>query len=130
MGLLSRTKKLFGGEASTKAGGVAVAKKTPVKKAVELSGMQFGEVDLQILISEKAMKRQAGSIVVFRVPTTATKGQIAAAVATQYGVKALSVRTAHMSGKSRRRAASFGMTNAWKKAYVKVSDIQKINVAP
>ena len=147
MGLLSRTKKLFAGSqeaaadkkkktARPKAG--AAAKRSQKTEAAEpekqaeqvVVGQVAGGIGLTLLLSEKSMKEQAGSVVAFRVKPGASKQQIAAAVHEQYGVKALDVRTMRYLPKSRRRGNTEGGTRYWKKAYVKVDDIQKINVAP
>lgn len=91
---------------------------------------QAHHINLQPLVSERSMNMQANNVVVFRVDPQASKGAVAAAVQEKYGVKVLAVRTANFMPKARRRGATVGSTRFWKKAYVTVSDIASLNLAP
>lgn len=82
-------------------------------------------------MTEKGMKVQAQSqTAIFQVKAGASKFDVARAVFEQYKVKPLAVRTVHMRGKVRRRGNVEGSTSAWKKAYVKVEDVQKLSTTP
>lgn len=121
MSLLSRTKKLFAKQETD-------AAKPAHTKPVPATG---GEVELQALLSEKAFAVQTNAnTAVFRVRRDATKREIAEAIKQKYGADVLDVRTIVMRGKQRRRGATRGATAGWKKAYVKVKDIQALNTAP
>lgn len=100
-------------------------------------------IGLMPLLTEKSFEAQAatasggapskagaGGSAAFRVKMSASKQEIARAVREQYGTKVLAVRTTRMRGKVRRRGMTYGATPRWKKAYVKVEDIQKLQVTP
>lgn len=83
------------------------------------------------LSTEKGMAVAASSqTAVFRVKSGTTKGEIARAIQEQYGLKPLAIRTVHMQSKRRMRGRVVGATPRWKKAYVKVDDIQKLHITP
>jgi len=88
------------------------------------------QVELYPLMTEKGVDRQGKNQALFRVNKNATKYTIALAVEALYNVKPLSIRTAQMKPKNRRRGATIGKTNAWKKAYVTVPDIKALNLVP
>lgn len=138
MSLLSRTKKLLGQEekkSSKKKAKTSEATKTEsatTATSEALAGsVMASAIGLNVIISEKSMSKQmTDSIVTFRVRPEATKGQIAKAIVERYGVTPLGIRTVSGKPKRRRRGMTQGSTNAWKKAYVKVEDVQAFNVAP
>lgn len=136
MSLLSRAKKMMQSKESQ------VAAKKPKAKATEVSSSPVSEatgkksalaahIGLQPLLTEKSFEAQAAaSAAAFRVKMSATKPEIARAVREAYGTRVLDVRTSRMRGKIRRRGTVYGTTPRWKKAYVKVDDIQKLQVNP
>lgn len=135
MSLLSLSKKILSKEKPAKKTGKAVAAKKAVKtdkgpSAQPVDSLAAGRIKLQVIMTEKSIGQQEGNTIVLRVAPDATKGQISAAVQEKFGVKALSIRTSNQSPKNRRRGASQGRTNFWKKAYVSVNDIQSITTGP
>ena len=100
-------------------------KKPKVTKGV----VSFG-FDMIPLVTEKGVLLQEKGFAVFRVPRQITKGQIRQAIKARYKVPVLAVKTISMAAKSRKRGRTEGKTAAWKKAYVKVDDIQKLVAGP
>lgn len=142
MSLLSKTKDLF--RSSEKKAGSA--KKTQPSREAS-AGAARGEqeqqktvsavasaaairIGLTPLMTEKGMGVAQHQMAVFRVRQGATKGEIARAIQEQYQVKPLKIRTVYMRGKRRMRGRTVGLTTQWKKAYVKVEDVQKLHVTP
>lgn len=82
------------------------------------------------IISEKSMKLADKHLYTFEVDKTATKPQIAKAVADKFDVKVLNVKTTNIKGetKSQRRIRAFYKTQPFKKAIVQVSKTQKIAI--
>jgi large subunit ribosomal protein L23 len=87
-------------------------------------------VGLTVMMTEKAVGQQLQQHVVFRVAPHATKSQIAQAVFEHYKVRPRSIRTSRVAGKRRTRGRTIGFTAAWKKAYVTVSDVKDLKLAP
>ncbi len=80
------------------------------------------------LITEKStMAGEAGNQVVFRVHPQATKLIIKQAVEELFDVKVKQVRTVQYLGKRRRVGRSQGRKAAWKKAYVKLGEGDRID---
>jgi len=109
-------------------------KDTPKKeKATKVDARQINmaaRIKLMPLVTEKSVKGQFVNQVVFRVIRSASKGQIAQAIAEVYQVKPVRITTAVMKPKERRRGMSVGYTSKWKKAYVKVADVAALNILP
>lgn len=78
------------------------------------------------LITEKNSALRADDKYVFEVDSGATKTQIGKAVQELFGVKVLSVNTAVVKGKRRRRGRSVGYSSDRKKAFVRLAKGQKI----
>ncbi|MBI4100071.1 50S ribosomal protein L23 [Candidatus Microgenomates bacterium] len=80
------------------------------------------------IITEKSMQDAAKGIYTFSVSLEANKPQIAQAVAQNFSVKVLTVKTAtvparlHRAGRRRQEV----LTTPWKKAFVQVEKGQKI----
>lgn len=133
MSLLSLTKKYLSRDAKPEKASKKKATKTDTKKAkksdakpevaVSVLAMDIG---LHPLVTEESMRANERNTIVFRVRPTATKTQIAKAVAEQYNTTVVSVRTANFRPKTRMRGNTVGNTNVWKKAYVTVNDIQSL----
>lgn len=109
-----------------KAAAAAPKKTAKSAKPVLEDAHVTGRLGAVMLMSEKALMQQGQGTLVLRVQVSASKYDVAQAIAKRYGVKVTSVRTAQMSSKRRARGASVGRTNFWKKAYVTVDDISKI----
>lgn len=140
MSLLSQAKKILKREEASKvakkeAKGKTRTKKEKVesaapKKGVGMNVMAAGEIGMSVVLSEKSIGQQSGNVLVVKVKPEATKSQIARAVQDVFGVKVMGVRTTKVHAKTRQRGITIGRTKHMKKAYVKVNDISKINVAP
>lgn len=141
MSLLTLSKKILGSKQeekqaskklATKKAGRSAAAKAPADKIQKSTtySVRAGEMALSLIVSEKSMAAQANQTLVARVNPSASKLNIAAAIEEMFGVKVMSVRTSTSHPKIRRRGASEGKTRRWKRAYITVDDISKINVAP
>lgn len=84
--------------------------------------------------TEKAYAQSKKNIYVFDTPVSANKQEILAAVESQYGVKAVSIKTVIQTGKairfSKGKKSQPGTTNRkdLKKAYVLLAEGNKINI--
>lgn len=136
MSLLSLSKKIIKREkasekkpkkaaAKKKAPAKKTAKKEDKKKALDVSVLA-GRIGMQPILSEKSILLQGQNTLVIRVKPHVTKYQIMQAITEEFGQKPISVRTANMNPKTRRRGMTVGRTPHWKKAYVKVEDIQSL----
>ncbi len=126
MSLLSTTKSLFSKKSKTRRK-ETIAAASEEKKAPAKGFAASQKIELAPLMTEKGLRLQGKSqTAVFQVHVKATKREIAQAIWEQYKVKPLAVRTVHVRGKIRRRGQSAGFTSDWKKAYVKVKDVQKL----
>ncbi len=105
-------------------------KAMPSKASVASVSLDPSNIDLLPRVTEKSVALQERGYATFRVASRANKHQIAQAVEMKYGVKVLGVRTVPVSARLRQRGNTIGKTSAWKKAYVKVNDVQKISVGP
>lgn len=119
MSLLSFTKKIIGG-APSPAEKPAAPKAPPTPSELAAAPRQAaGRIGLIPLLTEKSTTaHQQTNTVAFRVAASATKGQIKAAITSRYHVVPQHIRTVAVMGKLRRRGATVGLTNAWKKAYI------------
>lgn len=123
MSLLSRAKRILGGETQQ----TEKVEKTE-KKVEEKTVSDFAKkIGLTPLMTEKGMRLSAQSqTAIFQVKREASKFDITRAIWEQYKIKPLAVRTVNMRGRIRRRGNVEGVTSQWKKAYVKVEDVQKL----
>lgn len=86
------------------------------------------DIILSPLITEKATRLSETNQVVFRVPLSATKPQIAKAVETLFKVKVTAVNTLRAKGKSKAfRGRSYNRTDI-KKAIVTLAEGHQIDV--
>jgi large subunit ribosomal protein L23 len=85
------------------------------------------DVIRQPLVTEKSTRaREAlSSVYCFRADARANKVQIAAAVEELFGVKVADVRTANVSGKTKRAGRYLGRKPDWKKAWVRLAPGEK-----
>lgn len=84
-------------------------------------------INMAAILTEKSVQQQGDNTIVVRVLPSASKIQIMRAVKEQFGVEALSVRTMNVRPKIRRRGRTAGFGKSWKKAYITVDNIQKLN---
>jgi len=89
--------------------------------------MNTHEIILRPLVTEKCVARkEAERTLAFEVAASANKVEIKAAVEKLFKVKVAGVRTAHQSGKLRRRGRFAGYRPDWKKAYVTLKAGEKM----
>jgi large subunit ribosomal protein L23 len=89
--------------------------------------MNVYDVIKRPLITEKGhLKREAERTLCFEVHPEANKIEIRQAVETVFRVKVSEVRTSNYAGKLRRRGRFTGYASAWKKAYVRLEEGQKL----
>ncbi len=82
---------------------------------------------LRPVITEKAMKSSENGQVTFRIPLTATKTEVKAAVEALFGVKVKSVNTVRTNGKTKRFRGEVGKRSDFKKAIVTLAEGQNID---
>jgi len=93
-----------------------------------MTALNHYDVILSPVITEKATHNSEFDQVTFRVPLTATKPQIKAAVEALFKVKVLAVNTLRVKGKTKMFRGRPGLRSDWKKAMVKLADGQRIDV--
>ncbi len=90
--------------------------------------MDHSQVIIRPVVSEKTYVLSAASRYTFRVHHEAHKTQIRQAVEALFGVHVVSVRTASVKSKPKRRGTTRGRTRAWKKAIVQVREGESIPI--
>ena len=91
-----------------------------------MANVQYYDVILKPVITEKSMDLMADKKYTFLVHTDATKNQIREAVEKMFeGTKVKSVNTMNLDGKNRRRGMTFGKTAKTKKAIVQLTEDSK-----
>ncbi|MCP4232315.1 MAG: 50S ribosomal protein L23 [Aestuariibacter sp.] len=81
-------------------------------------------------ISEKStILGEFANQAVFKVATSAKKGEIKAAVEQLFDVKVANVRTVNVNGKSKRMGMRHGRRKDWKKAYISLEQGHEIDLA-
>ena len=91
-----------------------------------MANIQYYDVILKPVVSEKSMEAMTMKKYTFLVHTEATKTQIKEAVEILFeGTKVKSVNTMNLDGKTRRRGATFGKTAKTKKAIVQLTEDSK-----
>lgn len=91
-----------------------------------MANVQYYDVLLKPVITEKSMDAMAEKKYTFLVHPTATKTQIKEAVEKMFdGAKVLRVNTMNKDGKTKRRGTTFGKTAKTKKAIVFLSNDSK-----
>lgn len=80
------------------------------------------------IFTEKAMKASENGQVTFRVPLTATKTEVKAAVEALFGVKVKSVNTIRVGGKKKRFRNTIGVRSDYKKAIVTLAEGNNIDL--
>ena len=91
-----------------------------------MANIQYYDVILKPVITEKSMELMADKKYTFLVHTQATKNQIKEAVEKMFaGTKVKSVNTMNMDGKNKRRGMVVGKTAKTKKAIVALTEESK-----
>ncbi len=91
-----------------------------------MANIQYYDVILKPVITEKSMDLMADKKYTFLVHTEATKNQIREAVEKMFeGTKVKSVNTMNLDGKKKRRGMTFGKTAKTKKAIVQLTEDSK-----
>ena len=91
-----------------------------------MAAIQYYDVILKPVLTEKSMAGMSEKKYTFLVHTEANKSQIKEAVEKMFaGTKVKSVNTVNYDGKSKRRGATVGKTAATKKAIVTLTEDSK-----
>jgi len=88
--------------------------------------MEAHQLILEPIFTEKAVSSRAKGCYLFKVHPRATKIDIKRAMAELFKVKVVDVNTVSCQGKKRMVRMKVGHTPAFKKAYVKLAEGQKI----
>ena len=87
-----------------------------------MANIQYYDVILKPVVTEKSMELMADKKYTFLVHTEATKSQVKEAVEKMFkGTKVASVNTMNLDGKTKRRGMTFGKTAKTKKAVVQLT---------
>ena len=88
-----------------------------------MANVQYYDVLLKPVITEKSMELMADKKYTFLVHTEATKSQVKEAVEKMFsGTKVKSVNTMNLDGKTKRRGMTYGKTAKTKKAIVQLTE--------
>ena len=90
--------------------------------------MDHSQVIIRPVVSEKSYVLAANDKYTFRVHPDAHKTQIRQAVESLFEVKVVSVRTASVKSKPKRRGYTSGKSRSWKKAIVQVREGDSIPI--
>jgi len=93
-----------------------------------LSRQQMYDLIRAPLITEKATGASEHNQVIFRVPLTATKREVKAAVEGLFAVKVNAVNTIRVQGKIKRVRGRVGQRSDFKKAIVTLAEGSRIDV--
>ena len=87
-----------------------------------MANIQYYDVILKPVVTEKSMELMADKKYTFLVHTEATKSQVKEAVEKMFkGTKVASVNTINLDGKTKRRGLTYGKTAKTKKAIVQLT---------
>ena len=81
-------------------------------------------------VTEKASAQEEQSKYVFRVPASATRGQVIEEFVIRFGIKPLKVNIIQARRKARRRGAFVGYKMGHKKVIITVPKDKKIDIVP
>ena len=95
---------------------------------IRLSQQQMYDLIRSPVITEKATNASEHNQVTFRVPVTATKREVKAAVEGLFSVKVEAVNTIRMQGKTKRFRGRPGRRSDYKKAIVTLAEGSRIDV--
>jgi large subunit ribosomal protein L23 len=96
--------------------------------ATTLTRQQMFDVVRSPVITEKATNVSEHNQVIFRVPLTATKRQVRAAIEGLFNVKVTAVNTIRVRGKVKRFRGRIGRRSDYKKALITLGEGQRIDV--
>ena len=92
-----------------------------------MANIQYYDVILKPVITEKSMNAMADRKYTFLVHPEANKSQVKEAVEKMFpGTKVEKVNTMNIQGKTKRRGMTFGKTAKTKKAIVKLTEDSKV----
>ena len=94
----------------------------------KLSRQQMYDIIRTPVITEKATNASEHNQVIFRVPLTATKREVKAAVEGLFNVEVTAVNTIRVMGKLKRFRGRLGRRSDLKKAIVTLGEGQRIDV--
>ena len=87
-----------------------------------MANIQYYDVILKPVVTEKSMELMSDKKYTFLVHTEATKSQVKEAVEKMFkGTKVKSVNTMNLDGKTKRRGMTYGKTAKTKKAIVQLT---------
>jgi len=98
------------------------------RAAARLTRQQMYDIVRGPVITEKATNVSEHNQVVFRVPLTANKREVKAAVEGLFNVDVTAVNTIRMIGKRKRFRGRLGQRSDYKKAVVTLREGQRIDV--
>lgn len=98
------------------------------EKPVSVSSMEAYDIILAPLVTEKSTMGSENNQISFRVPLSATKPQIKAAIEQLFKVKVNAVNTLRQKGKVKRFRGKLGKRPDYKKAIVSLADGEMIDV--
>lgn len=90
--------------------------------------MQYEDILLEPVLSEKANQMREEGKYVFKVAQSATKIQIKEAVRNLFNVHPVSCNVMVVGGKPKRQRYRKGYTASWKKAIVRLPKDEKISI--
>jgi len=90
--------------------------------------MQYEDILIEPVLSEKANQLREEGKYVFKVAPSATKTQIKEAVKKLFNVNPISCTTMVVGGKPKRLRYRSGYTSSWKKAIVRLPKDEKIAI--
>ena len=94
-----------------------------------MANVQYYDVILKPIVTEKSMAAMGEKKYTFLVHTEANKSMIKEAVEKMFeGTKVKNVNTMNLDGKTKRRGMTFGKTAKTKKAIVTLKDGEKIEL--
>lgn len=93
-----------------------------------MTDIKHYDVILGPLVTEKTTMLSENNVVTFKVPMTATKSEIKAAVEALFSVKVEKVNTLRQDGKTKRFKGHKGRRSDIKKAMVKLAEGDSIDV--
>jgi large subunit ribosomal protein L23 len=96
--------------------------------ATTLTQQQMFDIVRSPVITEKATNASEHNQVIFRVPLTATKREVKAAVEGLFKVKVTAVNTIRVQGKLKRFRGRVGRRPDYKKAVVTLGEGQRVDV--
>ena len=98
------------------------------RAAAQLSRQEMYDLIRSPLITEKATAASEHNQIIFKVPVTATKREVKAAVEGLFSVKVDAVNTIRVEGKTKRFRNQLGRRSDYKKAIVTLAEGSRIDV--